>query len=64
MHPVPVVIMGFIEAVTCDSGLVHMGGHVWYDAIIPISVLVYAAVALSRPALADADALALVKKDS
>lgn len=59
---VPVVVMGWIEAVSCDAGLVHVGGHVWYDAIIPISVLVYAAVALSRPQSSSADAL--VKKAS
>ncbi len=64
-RPVPVLIMGWIEAVSCDAGLVHVGGHVWYDAIIPISVLVYSAVALSRPASpSDSRADALAKKAS
>ena len=44
---IPVVLMGWIEALGCDAGLINYGGHVFYDAVIPLSMLAYAAVALA-----------------
>ena len=38
-------VMGWIEATQCDTFFKHIGGHVWYDVMIPLSlmgVLVYA----------------------
>ena len=42
------VIIGFpvssaiwIEALMCDSFLVHIGGHLWYDLSIPLSMMAY-----------------------
>lgn len=45
---VPVVLAGWLEALACDYGLIAIGGHVLYDAVIPLSMLVYAGIALSR----------------
>ena len=46
---VPVVVVGWVEALGCDSGVVLWGGHVLYDAIIPLSLFAFAGVALSTP---------------
>ena len=37
----PIGIFSWVEALACDSFLIHVGGHVWYDAIIPISLTAY-----------------------
>ena len=37
----PVGMVGWLEALSCDSFLVAYGGHVWYDLCIPLSMLVY-----------------------
>lgn len=42
---VPIGIVGWLEAYMCDSVLIHIGGHVWYDCTIPISIIVYYMVA-------------------
>ena len=44
----PVVLVGWLEAVTCTSFLIYYGGHLWYDAIIPISITGYAVWEISR----------------
>ena len=42
----PVGLVSWLEALSCDSFLKHVGGHVYYDAIIPASIFVYYAAAL------------------
>lgn len=37
----PIGVAGWIEAYTCDIFLIHMGGHIWYDCTIPISIMSY-----------------------
>ena len=37
----PVVFMAWIEALTCDTFLMNVGGHLWYDLTIPISFTVF-----------------------
>ena len=44
----PVVAVGWAEALSCDSWLIAWGGHAWYDAVIPVSILFYAALVLVR----------------
>jgi hypothetical protein len=38
---VPIGIVGWIEAYSCNVVLIYMGGHIWYDCTIPISILLY-----------------------
>jgi hypothetical protein len=38
---VPIGIVGWIEAYTCNSFLIYVGGHIWYDCTIPISIMLY-----------------------
>ncbi len=45
---IPVVVVGWVEALSCDAGLINLGGHIWYDAVIPISVLVYVVIMMLR----------------
>jgi len=44
----PVVLVGWLEAITCTSFLINYGGHVWYDATIPLTITAYAIWELSR----------------
>jgi hypothetical protein len=44
---VPVVIVGWAEGIFCDSFLVRYGGHVFYDAIIPLSMMAFSAIAVA-----------------
>ena len=37
----PLGIVGWIESIMCSSTVIHYGGHVLYDAYIPISSLVF-----------------------
>ena len=37
----PISVMAWVEGLTCDSFLVHYGGHVWYDVTIPLSMIAY-----------------------
>ena len=37
----PVNFMAWVEAFICDTFFVHIGGHLWYDLIIPISFTVF-----------------------
>ena len=48
IHHLPVVLFGWFEALSCDSFLVYYGGHCLYDAIIPMSILVFAVWELFR----------------
>lgn len=38
---VPIGLVGWLEAYMCNSILIYIGGHVWYDCTIPISIMVY-----------------------
>ncbi|KAJ1444262.1 hypothetical protein M885DRAFT_627281 [Pelagophyceae sp. CCMP2097] len=42
---VPVGLVSWVEAISCDSFFKDVGGHVYYDAIIPASMFLYCAVA-------------------
>ena len=37
----PVSAAIWVEALMCDSFLVHIGGHLWYDLSIPLSMMAY-----------------------
>ena len=42
---IPVVLMGWLEAVSCNYFLVYFGGHFIYDLSIHLSAVVYFLVA-------------------
>mmetsp|Transcript_11817 Transcript_11817/g.21842 ORF Transcript_11817/g.21842 Transcript_11817/m.21842 type:complete len:294 (+) Transcript_11817:138-1019(+) len=37
----PLVIVGWIESTMCSSTIIHVGGHLCYDAYIPLSMLAF-----------------------
>ena len=37
----PTALMAWVEGLTCDVFLMQIGGHLWYDLIIPISITAY-----------------------
>ena len=37
----PIGLMAWAEGFMCESLMVHIGGHLWYDMVIPISYTVY-----------------------
>ena len=37
----PVGLMGWMEGLACESIMIHIGGHLWYDMSIPISITIY-----------------------
>ena len=37
----PVCIIPWVEAMACESFLVHIGGHFWYDMTIPLGLTAY-----------------------
>merc|ERR1719238_438421 len=46
---VPILLMTFSEAITCDSFLVHYGGHVWFDMAVPFGFIAYFMILLVFP---------------
>jgi hypothetical protein len=38
---VPILVMTYVEALTCDSFLIRYGGHVWFDMVVPVMFGVY-----------------------
>jgi len=56
---VPILLASFGEALTCDSVLMHYGGHVWFDVVVPVGFTVYVAILLLTD---DAHAQAAKKK--
>lgn len=44
---VPILIMTFTEALTCDSFLASIGGHFWFDMVVPFGFYVYYAIILA-----------------
>lgn len=43
----PITQAAWLEGFTCDSFLKSVGGHVWYDSVIPLSMFMYYAVTLA-----------------
>merc|ERR1711862_50632 len=37
----PLSLIGWIESTTCSWFAIHIGGHLIYDAYIPISIILY-----------------------
>jgi len=46
---VPILLMTFSEAITCDSFLMQYGGHVWFDMAVPFGFIVYYLVLTQYP---------------
>jgi len=38
---VNILVMTFVEAFTCESFLIHFGGHVWFDMVVPFGFTAY-----------------------
>uniref|UniRef100_A0A7S2ABA8 Uncharacterized protein n=1 Tax=Trieres chinensis TaxID=1514140 RepID=A0A7S2ABA8_TRICV len=49
VHRLPVAIMSFLEPLLCDSLLVHLGGHVFFDANIGVSAIIFYFVVRNEP---------------
>ena len=41
MISLPIMSIAWIEALTCESFLVHFGGHLMFDNTIAMSFLIY-----------------------
>jgi hypothetical protein len=46
---VPILLMTFSEAITCDSFLKHYGGHVWFDMAVPFGFIAYYMILTQNP---------------
>jgi len=38
---VNILVMTFVESFTCETFLIHVGGHLWFDMVVPIGFTVY-----------------------
>jgi len=38
---VNILVMTFVESFTCESFLIHYGGHVWFDMVVPFGFTAY-----------------------
>jgi len=38
---VNILVMTFVESFTCETFLIHIGGHVWFDMVVPLGFTVY-----------------------
>jgi hypothetical protein len=38
---VNILVMTFVESFTCESFLIHLGGHVWFDMVVPFGFTAY-----------------------
>jgi hypothetical protein len=47
------VLASFGEALSCDSFLASVGGHVWFDMVVPVMFAVYYCVLVMDPAELD-----------
>ncbi|CAB9496426.1 expressed unknown protein [Seminavis robusta] len=45
---IPILLAAFGEALFCDNYLIHWGGHVWFDMVVPAKFMVYFAIVLCR----------------
>jgi len=43
---VPIMMMTFTEAMACDSFLASVGGHLWFDMVVPFGFYVYYGIVL------------------
>ena len=41
MIGLPILSVAWLEALACESFLIHYGGHVWFDNTIALSFLAY-----------------------
>lgn len=46
---VPILVMTFTEALCCDTWFKQVGGHVWFDMVVPFGFFVYYAILISDP---------------
>ena len=46
---IPILLMTYVESITCDDFLVHYGGHVWFDMAVPFGFIVYYIILLAYP---------------
>lgn len=46
---VPILIMTFTEAFCCDTWFMSVGGHVWFDMVVPFGFFLYYAILISDP---------------
>lgn len=46
---VPILLMTFGEALSCDAFLARYGGHVWFDMVVPVMFTVYYVLLLLCP---------------
>merc|ERR1711871_83461 len=46
---VPILLASFGEALSCDAFLVHWGGHVWFDMVVPFGFFVYYLILINDP---------------
>jgi len=46
---VPILFASFGEALSCDAFLVSVGGHVWFDMVVPVMFTVYYVLLLLDP---------------
>jgi len=45
---VNILVMTFVEAFTCESFLIHIGGHLWFDMVVPFGFTAYFFVLLQN----------------
>lgn len=43
---IPILLMTFTEALTCDSFLASIGGHLWFDMVVPFGFYFYYGIIL------------------
>lgn len=48
VHRLPIIIMTWLESLWCDSLLIYIGGHMFFDAMIPVSAILFYYVAWSQ----------------
>ena len=46
---IPILLLTFTEALTCDSFLIKYGGHVWFDMAVPFGFIAYYFILLGYP---------------
>jgi len=56
---VPILLASFGEAMACDSVLMHYGGHVWFDIVVPVGFTAYLGILLL---IGDSDIRTVEKK--
>lgn len=49
VHRLPVITMTWLEPLLCDSVLIRAGGHLFFDAMIPVSAITFFLVVRNQP---------------